>query len=230
MSLLAKMTTVGLPFGSNTSGGNFLPAVMIPGSFRTAAPVPLPVCARNTGGRSSINITAPARRAAGVFIGKATSCRLFCLGGKCLSSTKAARRVLDFHLSSFFSGQTRRVSVRLPPTMKLFPLFSGLICALLCSRAFAADTKSAAFAADQKAITAKVIDKDIEEIKALKTKYPELEHFGEGSWFTRGEQDFRYDYKTEPVPSPQEDHPVCKALPGGCGMYFRLFPTEGDRQ
>ena len=79
--------------------------------------------------------------------------------------------------------------------------------------------------AHQKEIANTVIDKIIERIKALKPKYPELEKFGEAPYFTRGDGEFRYDYKIQKV--MVKDKPQAKALRGGCGIYCRLS-AEGS--
>jgi hypothetical protein len=78
--------------------------------------------------------------------------------------------------------------------------------------------------AGQKEILTAVTDKIIADILALKNEYPELEHFGEAPWFTRGLGEFRYEYKLD---STKSSDGRLKALPGGCGLHFRLLPVEG---
>ncbi len=78
--------------------------------------------------------------------------------------------------------------------------------------------------ARQKEIANTVVDKLVERIKALKPKYPELEKFGDSPYFTRGDGEFRYDYKIEKV--MVNGKPQARALPGGCGIYFRLYALD----
>ena len=79
------------------------------------------------------------------------------------------------------------------------------------------------FDEEQKEIVTAATDKIIADILALKSKYPELEHFGEAPWFTRGLGEFRYEYKLE---RRKSSGGRWRALPGGCGLRFRLAPDE----
>lgn len=78
----------------------------------------------------------------------------------------------------------------------------------------------------QQEIATEVTDKIIADIAALKGNYPQLEHFGEAPYFSRELGAFRYDYQTRAA-SPTDTDRSHHALPGGCGIYFRLYPVNG---
>ena len=99
--------------------------------------------------------------------------------------------------------------------------FAALLAIWFCLGTAARADDFVPLDARQKEIANTVVDKIIERIKALKPKYPELEKFGEAPYFTRGDGEFRYDYKIEKV--MVKDQPQAKALPGGCGIYCRLY-------
>jgi hypothetical protein len=108
------------------------------------------------------------------------------------------------------------------------PLLLALLClglygALGLVRASATETP---LNDQQQGIVTEVTDKIIADIAALKGNYPQLEHFGEAPYFTRGLGEFRYDYQTRAA-SPTDTDRSHHALPGGCGMYFRLYPVNG---
>ena len=113
--------------------------------------------------------------------------------------------------------------------MRPFHLAAGLFCALLPAFSSASAAPSAAeqeagsFEPGLKAIIAKVIAKDIDDIAALKGKYPELEHFGDAPWFTRTGLDFRYDYKTKATGAKDEGLARFAATPRRVRILLPLF-------
>jgi len=75
-------------------------------------------------------------------------------------------------------------------------------------------------------IASTVTDDLINRLKALMPQYPELAKFGHAPEFTRSHSEFRYDYRVEKVPVAAGEVPQERPLPGGCIIYFRLYPAS----
>ncbi|MBU2101872.1 MAG: hypothetical protein KKF80_00600 [Candidatus Omnitrophica bacterium] len=77
----------------------------------------------------------------------------------------------------------------------------------------------------EKEIIARMVDKVIERLSELKEQYPELKHFNEPEYFTKGAGIFLYDYNTEAVIDSEKGFLslYAKSLENGCAIYFRLY-------